>query len=134
MIRTDTERRDTDRSQPLRRRGAVRLLAGAVVALLLVVGVGVYLDYRSFDETSGGYDPPYSDWTGTTIDWTAAERTGDGFRQNGRVINSRLDCTTGMITFEVAFVSFDYRQVSPRAIAVHQPREACENAGFDPEF
>jgi hypothetical protein len=39
-----------------------------------------------------------------------------------------------MITFEVAFVSIDYRQVSPRALAVHQPREACEAAGFNPEF
>jgi hypothetical protein len=39
-----------------------------------------------------------------------------------------------LISFEVAFVSIDIRQVRPRAIAVHQPREACEAAGFNPEF
>jgi hypothetical protein len=32
---------------------------------------------------------------------SGSERTSDGFRQNGRVINSRLNCTTRMITFEV---------------------------------
>ena len=117
-----------------KRRWVVRLLVGTLGAFLVLVGVGAFLDYRNFDQTSGGYDPPYTDWTGTPIDWTETERTSDGFRQNGRVINSRLNCTTGMITFEVVFFSFDFRQVSPRAIAVHKPREACEAEGFNPEF
>lgn len=116
------------------RRRIFRALAGVAVVALLLVGVGVYLDYRSFDRTSGGYDPPYTDWTGTPIDWAATEQTDDGFRQRGRVVSSRLDCSTGMITFEVAALRFPYRQVSPRAVAVHQPREACEAAGFSPRF
>jgi hypothetical protein len=121
---------------PLRQWRTALLLGSGIVLVLLVIllGVGVYLDYRNFDRTSGGYDPPYTDWTGTPIDWTATETTGEGFRQNGRIIRSRLNCTTGMITFEVATVSFDYRVVSPRAIAVHRPREDCQEAGFSPRF
>lgn len=121
---------------PLRRWRTPLLLGSGAILLLLVilVGVGVFLDYRSFDRTSGGYEPPYTDWTGTPIDWAATERTAEGFQQNGRIINSRLNCTTGMITFEVAMFSFDYRVVSPRAIAVHRPREACQDAGFSPQF
>jgi hypothetical protein len=48
---------------PLRQWRTALLLGSGVVLVLLVIllGVGVYLDYRSFDRTSGGYDPPYTD-------------------------------------------------------------------------
>lgn len=109
------------------------LAAIGAVAVVLLVG-GLIADYRSFDRTSGGYDPPYTGWTGTPIDWSDADRTSTGFRQSGRVLSQHLDCTSGMISFGFYGVSFDYRVVSERAIAVHRPRVACADEGFDPEF
>jgi hypothetical protein len=118
-----------------RRRRILLALAGAGAVALASVAALVYLDYRSFDRTSGGYDPPYADWTGTPIDWeNEAEATADGFRRSGRIVTTTLDCTTGMISFEIAGVRRDFRPVSPRAIAVHRPREACRARGFEPEF
>jgi hypothetical protein len=119
-----------------RRRPRLRILAlGAGAALLVAFLVAGYVDYRNFDQTSGGYDPPYTDWTGTPIDWDAAEVTDGGFRRDGIVLDNMLDCTSGMISFRAAgLVSFNFRKVSPRAIAVHEPREACTRAGFEPEF
>lgn len=116
------------------RRKVLRIAAISVAAAIVVLGALVYLDYRNFDRTSGGYAPPYADWTGTPIDWAATERTDDGFRQRGRVVHSRLDCSTGMLSFEVLGVRVDFREVSPRALAVHRPREACAAAGFTPRF
>ena len=41
----------------------------------------------------------------------------------------------GMISVRVAkVVTFNFRKVSERAIAVHRPREACRDARFDREF
>ena len=113
--------------------GTRALAAVGSIALVLLVA-GVIADYRSFDRTSGGYDPPYTGWTGTPIDWSEADRTAEGFRLNGRVLSYRLHCTTGTITFELYGFSFDYRTVSERAIAVHRPREACRAQSFSPEF
>ncbi|WP_156323868.1 hypothetical protein [Bacillus sp. JCM 19034] len=45
-----------------------------------------------------------------------------------------LNCTTGMISFELYNQNIDYRVVSERAIVVHKPREACMERGFSPEF
>jgi hypothetical protein len=122
-------------SRPARRRLRRTFTALVVgMALLGALGTAVALDVRDFDRTSGGYSAPYEGWTGEPIDWSAAERTDDGFSRPGRVVGSELDCTTGMISFRVAGVSIDFRTVSARAIAVHRPREACAAAGFDPEF
>lgn len=111
-----------------------RVLAAFGAFALVLLVAGVIGDYRSFDRTSGGYEPPYTNWTGTPIDWEEVDRTADGFRLNGRVLSYRLDCTSGTITFELYGLSFDYRTVSERAIAVHRPREACREQGFSPEF
>jgi hypothetical protein len=115
-------------------RWATRILA--VVGLVALTGltVGAIADVQGFDRTRGGYDPPYEGWTGTPTDWDAADRTTDGFRTPGYVLATTLDCTTGMIAVEAFGASVDFRVVSERAIAVHRPREACERAGFDPEF
>lgn len=39
-----------------------------------------------------------------------------------------------MISLRIAGITIDFRKVSPRAIAVHQPREACRAEGFTPRF
>jgi hypothetical protein len=95
---------------------------------------GLILDVQAFDRTSGGYEPPYTDYTGTPIDWTLADGTATGMAQRGRVMNILIDCSSGMITFEVFKVRIPYRELSPRALAIHQPREACLQRGFSPSF
>lgn len=107
-------------------------VVGALALVVTVVGAG--LDLREFDRTRGGYEPPYEGWTGTPIDFSAGAVTSTGFLDPGRVLSTTLDCTTGMIAMVVLGVGTDYRVVSPRAIAVHRPREACVEAGFDPRF
>lgn len=107
---------------------------GLILTLALVVGLAV--DVASIDRTSGGYDPPYTDYTGEPIDWDAETYTTQtGVVSTGHVIDVHTDCTTGMISFEVlGAVTVDYRELSDRAIAVHGPREACIERGFDPQF
>jgi hypothetical protein len=41
---------------------------------------------------------------------------------------------TGMISFEIYGQVIPFRPFSPRALAVHQPREACIARGFSPTF
>ncbi len=105
-----------------------------VVSLALVVS-GLFIDFRNFDRTSGGYEPPYTNFTGEPIDFDAGYRTDAGIYGPGWVWSTELDCTTGMVTFHFFNkLEAEWRKVSPRAIVVHQPREACERRGFEPEF
>lgn len=111
------------------------LLLAVIGALAIVItAVGATLDFREFDQTSGGYDPPYEGWTGTPIDWSEGAVSSTGFVRVGRVLHTELNCASGMLSFNVLGNSIDYRVVSPRAIKVHKPREACAAAGFEPEF
>lgn len=116
------------------RRWTTRVLATIGAVGLIGLAVGLVADYRSFDGTRGGYEPPYTGWTGTPIDWDAADVTDEGFRKQGYVMDVAVDCTTGLITFELFGASYDWRPFSGRALAVHQPREACAAAGFSPRF
>jgi hypothetical protein len=112
-----------------------RGLAGVGALAIVGLGTGLTIDVSNVDRTRGGYEPPYTGWTGTPIDWTAGGGvTSTGFRTYGLVMDSAVNCTTGMITFHTFGLAVDYRKVSPRAIAVHKPREACTQAGFTPEF
>jgi hypothetical protein len=113
---------------------STRVLAVVGLVAVLLTVVGIVDDARDFDRTRGGYDPPYTGWTGTPIDWESHDVTDEGFRNPGRVIDTKLNCTTGLIQVDVWGVTFDFRKVSDRAIAVHKPREACEAAGFDAQF
>jgi hypothetical protein len=77
-------------------RTILRASGGAAAALVLA---GLVADIRSFDTTSGGYEPPYEDFTGDPIDWSQAETTETGMRKPGHVVAFALDCTSGMIRF-----------------------------------
>lgn len=105
---------------------------GAVVILLL--SVGLWLDIKDFDTTSGGYEAPYEGVTGEPVDWFAMDRTSTGIAKRGYVVNVLVDATTGMITFEVFGQKIPFRQLSGRALAVHKPREAFIAMGFEPKF
>ncbi len=78
--------------------GAFAVLGLALAGML--VG-GVIADGLSFDRTSGGYEPPYTGYTGEPIDWEAAHVTEEGFFKDGYVLDLYVDCTTGMVSFEV---------------------------------
>jgi hypothetical protein len=95
---------------------------------------GFALDFRAVDRTRGGYEPPYEGWTGTPTDWPRADVTPTGMAMRGYVSNALIDCTTGMLSFQIYGQTFDYRSVSPRALVIHKPREACAERGFSPEF
>ncbi len=116
------------------RRVTGRTLATVGAVAIVGLAVGVTIDASGFDRTSGGDEAPYTGWTGTPTDWDAADVTDTGFRGPGLVVDTTLDCSTGMLGFEVFGASFDYRVVSERAIVVHRPREACMEAGFTPGF
>lgn len=107
------------------------VLGFALVALLVA---GTVADGLDFDNTAGGYEPPYTGYTGEPIDWNEAYVTEEGFFKNGYVVDLNVDCTTGMTGFEVFNQRFDYREFSERALVVHEPRQACEAAGFEPRF
>jgi hypothetical protein len=99
----------------------------------LLVG-GLVADGLSFDRTSGGYEPPYTGYTGEPIDREAAHVTGEGFFKDGYVLDLYVDCTTGMVSFEVYGRRWEWRELSGRALVVHRPAEACESEGFRPDF
>jgi hypothetical protein len=116
------------------RRGAVRTFAviGAASVVFTIVG-GAY-DISNFDHTRGGYTAPYTDYTGTPINWNSGDVTPVGFRRPGIVINTNLNCDTGMISFTIWGMTFNYRTLSQRALVVHKPIQACEAHGFHPHF
>ncbi|MBC8008268.1 MAG: hypothetical protein H7X76_09510 [Prolixibacteraceae bacterium] len=107
-------------------------LVGIAATLLLVIGLAS--DLRSFDRTSGGYEPPYKGYTGTPTDWNTMDTTTAGMSYRGRILNVLIDCTTGMITFQWFKLEIPFREFSPRALVVHKPREACAGRGFEPRF
>jgi hypothetical protein len=112
----------------------VRALAVLALALAALLVGGVIADGLSFDRTSGGYEPPYTDYTGEPIDWEAAHVTEEGFFKDGYVVDLYVDCTAGAVSFEVYGRRWDWREFSGRALAVHEPAEACESEGFTPDF
>jgi hypothetical protein len=116
------------------RRGSVRVLAviGAASVIFTIAG-GAY-DISNFDHTRGGYTAPYTDYTGTPIDWNSGDVTPVGFSRPGIVINTNLNCDTGMISFTIWGMTFNYRTLSQRALVVHKPIQACEAHGFHPHF
>ena len=124
-------------------RRARRLWSGLRTALtalgivtLVAITVGATLDIAAIDRTRGGYEPPFTGYTGEPIDWDAdTYTTPTGMVATGYVLDVHTDCTTGMISFEVlGLVSVDYRQLSERALAVHEPQLACTERGFTPAF
>ena len=96
--------------------------------------VGVIIDITTFDQTKGGYEAPYEGWTGTPIDWDNMDQTTTGLVKRGYVIDVHLHGTTGMISFEIWGMSYDWRKPSERAHKVHKPREALQKRGFNPQF
>ena len=116
------------------KRGIVRVLALFGALMLAVLGFGLVADIRGFDETRGGYEPPYSDYTGEPIDWSRLDWSPDGFVKRGRVIDVLVACETGMISLSAFGVTREWRRVSPRALAVHRPREACRAQGHVTRF
>lgn len=107
-------------------------IVGAL-AIVMFIG-GLIADLRAFDETSGGYEPPYENYTGDPINFDELDQSNEGIVGRGYSVDILLDCTTGMISFEFFKLRFDFRTVSERAIAVHKPQDACLKRGFEPAF
>jgi hypothetical protein len=104
------------------------------VALSGVLATGFFLDLSSGDQTRGAYEPPYVGYTGTPINWRVADQTLKGMARRGYVTTMLVNCTTGMISIEIFKQEIEFRVFSPRAIAIHKPREACNERGFEPRF
>lgn len=103
-----------------------------VLSTGLLIG-GLIVDVGQFDNTEGGYEPPYTGWTGVPTDWTVVDTTPTGMARRGYVANLLVDCTSGMISVEIYGVTIPFRPFSERALVVHRPREACLAKGFKPE-
>lgn len=108
------------------------LLIGFVSVLLLCIGF--IMDFRSFDQTQGGYEPPYTDFTGQPIRWQELDTTTVGMVHRGYVVDVLINCRSGMMTFDVFGMEIPWRSFSERALVVHKPRDACEDRGFSPRF
>ena len=130
----------TDRAAPAPApaRPGERILAGltrlfALIGLALVVAIGGagLNDILSTDRTSGGYEPPYTGYTGTPIQADEVALEGDTIVIRGNVVDSEISCRSGMWVFDVLGVDIPYRTVSPRALAVHRPQAFCRTGGFD---
>lgn len=107
-------------------------LIGLTPGLIMVTGI--YLDIKNFDQTKGGYEPPFAGVTGAPVNWDSLDLTSSGLVKRGYVINVLVNGTTGMISFEIFKKKFDWRAFSERALIVHKPREALVRRGFSPEF
>lgn len=107
-------------------------LLGLLLPALLLAGL--VADLLAFDRTRGGYEPPYEDVVGPPIDWAALDRTAVGFLRRGYVVDVLLDCRSGRIDLEAFGLAVPFRELSPRALAVHRPREACIEQGHSPAF
>jgi F0F1-type ATP synthase assembly protein I len=106
----------------------------STTGLFAVLGlfVGLVIDIRSVDRTSGGYDYPFADWSGKTIDFSAMYKTDDGLYQRGYVVDQYFNCTTGMISWNILGVmEGEFRRFSERAIVVHKPQDECRARGFN---
>lgn len=110
------------------------LLANVGALTILYLALGTFLDVRGFDQTKGGYSAPFTGWTGEPVDWGSLDRTTDGVVKRGYVLDVFVNMTTGMITFGVLGLRFDWRTLSDRALVVHKPREAALAMGFQPLF
>ncbi|NKB61285.1 MAG: hypothetical protein GKR95_03800 [Gammaproteobacteria bacterium] len=107
-------------------------LIGVGLTALVALIVGLTLDIRSFDRTSGGYEYPYDNWTGEIIDFSSMYQTSEGLYQKGYVIDLFFNCNHGLITWEVFGVfKGEFRTFSERAIVVHRPQDECESRGFN---
>lgn len=116
----------------LLRRGAVAMLAVIGAAAVLYLMTGLAVDIREFDETTGGYEYPFTGWTGTPIDYSGTYTTAEGLYRRGRIIELYMNCTTGMVSFSVlGLLRGDWREFSDRAKVVHQPQATCRARGFD---
>ncbi len=134
--------RATTVSPPLDRSRAKRLLRGGVtlaavwgVVLTTVLFAALVVDVAAIDRTTGGYEAPYTGWTGSAIDFSEQAVTDTGFVKVGYVLDILTDCTTGVGTGELLGVRLPIQnQFSDRALSVHNPHQACRDAAFDPKF
>ncbi|MDX1485745.1 MAG: hypothetical protein R3229_14830 [Alphaproteobacteria bacterium] len=93
----------------------LKLLALFGALMLIVIILGVVTAIRGFDETRGGYEPPYTDFTGEPIDWSPLDRGPEGFVKRCHVIDVLLHCGTGMISLSLFGLEWQWRQLSPCA-------------------
>ncbi len=115
-------------------RTAERVFATIGVLSVIAIFVGATIDIASFDRTRGGYEPPYTEVTGEPIDWMVLDKTPTGLVSRGFVIDTHVNGTTGMISFEIFRLTFNYRPLSERALVVHGAREGLIQRGFEPAF
>ncbi|NJN31026.1 MAG: hypothetical protein HC824_11785 [Synechococcales cyanobacterium RM1_1_8] len=116
------------------KRSALGLFAslGCLSSGLFLTGLAI--DTGNFDNTRGGYEPPYTGWAGTPIDWTTVDTTPTGMARRGYVTNLLVDCTSGLISVQIYGTTIPFRPFSPRALAVHKPRQTFLERCFTPEF
>lgn len=108
----------------------------ALIGFILTAGLitGIVLDIRHFDRTQGGEEPPYEGVTGERIDWNSFDLTREGLVKRGYVLDTHINGTTGLVTYELFTLKIPFRTLSQRAIAVHGARHAFRQRGFDPQF
>jgi hypothetical protein len=112
-------------------RSIVRLFAGIGLLLLAYLIGAAFVDISTTDQTRGGYEPPYTGYTGTPISAEQVALEGDTLVIRGRVLDSEISCRTGMWTFDIVGLDIPYRPVSARALTIHRPQDTCRAAGFD---
>jgi hypothetical protein len=102
------------------------------ILTFLALVLGLVTDIRSADTTRGGYDYPFTGWSGKTIDFSVMYQTNDGLYKSVYVIEQFFNCHTGMISWRVlGVIKGEFRKFSERAIVVHKPQDECKTRGFN---
>lgn len=107
------------------------LLTLTSVAVFVYIIGALVVDASNLDRTRGGYEPPYIGYTGEPLRAEEVAFTTQGGVVRGRVLDSLVNCETGVGRFEVLGLGFDYRGVSERALVVHRPQVLCREHGFN---
>jgi len=112
------------------------MITFTIIGMLTVLYgcIGLVIDIKTFDQTKGGYEYPYENWTGTPVDWDSMDITEAGLVKRGHIIDVYVNGTTGMISFGFLGIKKDWQTFSQRALKVHKPKEALIRKGFTPQF
>lgn len=117
-----------------RRLSQVGLYLLALIGLVFSIWftATTYAQVSTIDLTSGGYEYPFDNWTGTATDYDTWYAAPDGLFYDGVAADLHINCTSGRLTISVlSTIDVPFRDFSDRAKVVHQPQMTCRERGFD---
>jgi hypothetical protein len=111
------------------------IIYSLLFVFFIILAIVVYNDIKYFDQTEGGYEPPYEGVTGKPYDWDKFVVTETGLRNvEGKILQFSFNCTNGQINGYIGPLKINIKMISERAIKVHKIQDQCLKNGFKPEW